>query len=115
MTEEELTHFEKAGLLAIKDHFNPDGYDVGFYILLQTTRIPDILIMDGAIRQALSKFIPEYWDNLQSTMSLVGADRDSIIQAAMTCSLLKGYELGRKLRQPLTLKPESQSQQASSK
>ncbi len=97
----ELNRFEKAGLLAIKDHYNPDGYDAEFYKLLQTTTIPNVLIMDEGIRQAIAKFIPESWDGLQSTMSLVGADIDSIIQAAMTCSLLKGYELGRKRRRPL--------------
>ena len=114
MAEEELNQFEKASLLAVKDHFNPDGYDAEFYRLLQTTRTPDLLIMKEEIRRAITKFIPEYWDGLEAEMTLLVADKQCIIAAAMTCSLLKGYEMGRKLRQPLTSKPDGQSSEASS-
>lgn len=98
----ELNQFEKAGLLAIKDHYSQDGYDKEFYRLLQTTEGPHILIIEERIRQAITKFIPEYRDHLESMMSSMSIDKESIIQAVMTCSLLKGYELGRKLRRPLS-------------
>ena len=100
---EELNVFEKAGLLAIKDHYN-EGYDAEFYSFLQKTRVPDLMILDRGIRKAVAKFIPEYWRVLDQVMSQADIDEESKIEGAMTCALLKGYQVGKRLRRSIISK-----------
>ena len=104
MAEEELTRFEKAGLRAFKDSRKRGEYDKQFYELLWATEIPQMLELDEQIRRAITKFITEAWDRHLEIGRTQNIDEDSNAQSAMTIALLKGYELGRKLRRPLTAK-----------
>jgi len=104
MAKEELTRFEKAGLLAIKDFLSRDNYDKGFYELLCTTKIPSLLELDDAIRPAIVRFIVKFWEQEREGALPAGCNNEDQIKGALTLTLLIGYELGRKLRRPLTAK-----------
>ncbi|GAI92952.1 unnamed protein product [marine sediment metagenome] len=105
MANDELNPLEKSGLLAVKDLTNPDHYDKKFYKLLSTQRFPGPLEIDDQIRPAIAKFIEEAWESLHSTFDQPEVISKEVVATAMTGALLTGYELGRKLRRPLTAKP----------
>ena len=107
MANDELNPFEKSGLLAVKDLTNPDHYDEEFYKLLSTQKFPGVLELDDQIRPAIMKFIKEAWESLHWKFEQSGAISPAAVLTAMTEALLTGYELGRKLRRPLTAKRAS--------
>jgi len=106
MVEGKLSKFERARLLAIKDHFNSDNYDEEFYKLLHTTVIPGLLELDERIRRAIVKFTTEVWGQQLKMSRALNIDDTSIVLGAITEALLQGYEVGRKRRRPLTTKRE---------
>ncbi|MBA7468302.1 hypothetical protein ES707_03545 [subsurface metagenome] len=107
MANDELNPFEKIGLQMAKDLTNPDHYDEEFYKLLSTQRIPRVLEIDDQIRTAIVKFIKETWESLHWKFDQPEILNLAAVMTAMTQALITGYELGRKLRRPLTTKPAS--------
>ncbi len=105
MAKDELNHSEKAGLLAVKDLANPDHYDKEFYKLLSTQTFPGVLEIDDQIRPAIVKFIHKERESLHLESEQPQIISPGTVETAMTMALLRGYELGRKLRRPLTAKP----------
>ena len=104
MTEDELTHAEKVTLISNMDAREQDDYDEEFYKLLRSQTSPDLIEIDARIRRAITKFIgdcAERWGNDPYTTE---ENRYVTFRTALTIGLLIGYELGRKLQRPLTLK-----------
>jgi len=104
MAKEELTRFEKAGLLAYKDFLNRDDYDRELYGLLRTRKILKLSELDDAIRLAIVHFIEAFFESQKDLLVTPGSNQENLIKGALTVSLLIGCEAGRKLRRPLTAK-----------
>jgi hypothetical protein len=104
MTEDKLTQEEKVTLLAIKDMADLDNYDEEFYKLVKAQSYPSVPEVDDRIRRAIFKFISSYSQTIAEVRRTGGVTQDEAIATALTVCLLKGYELGRKLRRPLTKK-----------
>jgi len=104
MTEDKLTQEEKVTLPAIKDMADLDDYDEEFYKLLKTQSYPSVPEVDDQIRRAIFKFISSYSQTMVEVRRTGEVRQDETVTTALTVCLLKGYELGRKLRWPLTKK-----------
>lgn len=103
MANEQLTQFEKASFLGIKDVCYPDNYDREFYDFLWAQKVPDLLQIEDKLRPAIARFIREYWGELQPVLSGLNLSQDTLVESAMICAFLKGYELGRTRGRPLAI------------
>ena len=104
MSEYNLTRNEKAALLAISDIKHPNDYDKDFYVLLCQCAPVGPEEFDDRKRRATTKFINAYFETVTGRLHATGIDSDSIVKAGLHFMLTLGYELGRKLRTPLTRK-----------
>ena len=57
---EELTHSEKARLLAYLDVKHMDGYDEDYYNDLRKIKLPHVADVDDRIRRALARYTHEW-------------------------------------------------------
>lgn len=57
---EELTHSEKARLLAYLDARNRDDYDEDYYNDLRKIKLPHVADVDDRIRRALARYTHEW-------------------------------------------------------
>lgn len=105
MAREELTQSEKARLLVLKDYLNPDSYDREFYDKLWATDLPDVFLVDEGIRQALTKFLPEYLDYIRGILDSEDLPPPVFSSTMMMMCFVTGYEVGRTLQRPLTPEP----------
>lgn len=105
MSEEELTLEDKAMLLASMDKRKRSDYDREIYQRLKAQNLISPEEIDGKIRRAIVRFVKEEWALLYGIGKDNGLDIDSIVGGALTDFLLIGYEVGRKLKRPLTAKP----------
>jgi len=103
MSDNILTHRDKARLLAATDSRSMEGRDEALYQALKSMPEPQPEQLDGKTRRAISSFIMETWVGLAIVAAKNNLDPPSMTMGAMTEMLITGYELGRMLRKPLLL------------
>lgn len=107
MAEAELTQWEKGRLIGAIDARNLTDYDEEFYQLLKRQVGPTAEDIDNRIHRAMLKFTHE------ATRKILNAyDSEQIgifpaIHATLLTGLIIGYEVGRKLKRPLTANPRN--------
>ena len=104
MDDNKLSLFKKVKLLAVLDRMHPGDYDKELYSLLCEIVPPRPDQFGDRKRRAIVLFVNAYWENLQGILQSEGMDNDTIARAGLHIMLTLGYELGRKLRRPLTRK-----------
>lgn len=102
MPGHELTNSEKVTLVATLDAHNREDLDHEFFLELLSCNIPSPDEMDDRIRRAIQKFIDILTASMKKDSPPLEETTVIVIKAGLTQSLLVGYELGRKLRRPLT-------------
>ncbi len=112
MSDNNLTSLDKTALLASMDYQQATTYDAAFYSLLVQAEPPFPHEIDDAIRRAVAKYMQKSWPFLKSLGQQDECDIDATAMGAMTEMFFIGYELGRRMRKPLTAgvnKPERRS------
>lgn len=104
MSEDNLSTVDKVRLLATMDAQHPNNFDAEFLALLLTCEPPTPDVCNDRKRRAIMKFVNAYWENQKGVSQALDMDNDTIVKAGLHYMLTLGYELGRKLRSPLTRK-----------
>ena len=100
MEKDELTLDEKATLLGHVDVRLRADYDDDFYNDLCSTNIPILDEVNDRSRRAIIKYVTAMWHDYKDDSPEF--DNDTKFLAALTEALIKGYELGRKRKLPIT-------------
>ena len=100
MEKDELTLDEKATLLGNVDARSRADYDERFYNDLCAIDTPIMDKMEDRSRRAIIKYVLAMWKDYKEVSPEF--DNDTKFLAALTEALLKGYELGRKRKHPIT-------------
>jgi len=102
MFEHELTQSEKVKLVATLDRHNSEDFDQEFFQELMSCDIPLPDELDDRIRRAIKKFTDILVASTKKDSLPLEGIPWGVIGGVLIQSLLVGYELGRKLRRPLT-------------
>jgi len=102
MSGHELTQFEKVKLLATLDAHNYEDFDKEFFQELEGCDIPLPDEVDARIRRAIFKFTDVLVAYIKKDCLPLEETTVEVIEGVLIQSLLVGYEMGRKLRRPLT-------------
>lgn len=89
-----------AFLLATGDIKLKNDYDKDFYNELSRIKPPALESLDDRIRRAIIKYVETLWHDFKG-IATEDLHSDELLLAAMTESVLRGYELGRKLKRPI--------------
>lgn len=100
MAKDELTPDEKATLLGHVDVKLRSDYDERFYSDLCDITTPVLDKVNDRSRRAIIKYVTAMWKDYKDVSPEF--DNDTKFLAALTEALLKGYELGRKRKHPIT-------------
>ena len=102
MTDNTLTHRDKARLVASTDVRSDQGRNEALYRALKSMPEPQPEELDGRTRRAITAFVIETWAGLATVAAKNNQDPAAMTMGAMTEMLITGYELGRQLQKPFT-------------
>ncbi|MFH0847182.1 MAG: hypothetical protein V1894_03890 [Chloroflexota bacterium] len=102
MTDNTLTHKEKARLFAATDVRSDQGRNEALYRALKSMPEPQPEELDGRTRRAITAFVMETWAGLATVAAKDNVGPAAMTMGAMTEMLITGYELGRQLQKPFT-------------
>ena len=103
MTDNTLTHRDKARLVAATDVRSDQGRNEALYRALKSMpEPPQPEELDGRTRRAITAFVMETWAGLAIVAAKNNVDPAAMTMGAMTEMLITGYELGRQLQKPFS-------------